>query len=340
MTSELTLKTEGDIATTSADEMAELSQMARETNKGMSQGSNLAVMKINYDETANVVERGEWVVGQKKDKETKEITEEGKKVIGFIPLAVRDRYSMFVNKKKELNCTSMLFDRNTSDMDAVVGNTHGYPCGPGCPYRAIGADPRCGAQKVAMGIAICEDGTKVECVAYIKGSSYMPFVDYLAAATVHRSGAGSMDVPAYSFVCMLGSVRKKNDGTVYFVGTFEKGSFVGMDNIKKFYSMVTSQVEPMIEAMNQAWAKGDEEKDDTPSTGVGAKPATSAPKPEPAAAAATSGSHFPTESSDMDEIPWEEGKTSAKAKPEPVVEAEANVDAEDWNNLIDSALEI
>lgn len=324
------MKTSGELATSSADEMAALQAMAAKTNKGMGQGGNsLPVLKINYDEDATLVKRGEWVVGQKKD-ESGTITDEGHKVLGFIPLAVRDRYSLFNNKDRSKNCSSPLFDRDTDDMDLVVGNNYGYPCGPGCPKRAIGIDNRCSAQKVAIGIAIAESGEKVECIAYMKGATYMPWVDYLASATVHRSEAGSMNVPAYSFVCMLGSKAEKNDGTRYFVGTFEKGQFIGMDNIKRFFEMVNDKIEPMIKAMNQTASSSEEKPED--STAKAAAAATTAEFVEP-----TPVKERLSSVDEMDEIPWEAETKEAAPKPEPI---EVEDTTEEWGSLIDDALNL
>lgn len=193
-----------EIAIQAAD-LEALAGIARESNKGVGNAS-IPVMKIQYDEDAKT-ERGVFVVGQKKN-EKGEIEDEGKVVKGFIILAVRDRYSLFDNKNKQNNCSSIMFLRG--DRQEIKGHKHGFFCGPECMYRDKSLTNYCKAQKVAFCIAICEDGSMVECVSYWHGNNYMPLADHVEKQLTRVVVNGKpVETPMFAWVNKYSTRKEK-----------------------------------------------------------------------------------------------------------------------------------
>lgn len=188
----------------------------------------LPILKINYD-PESIHPTGAWVVGQKKGQEG-EIVEEGQLAKGLIAVIIRKRYSFYVQKDPNKNCSSPIF----VDSDPVYGSKYGHNCKSGtCPHRAKDADPRCKAQWVVFGLALTDAGKLVDCMAYIQGTSYMPFDEFRTQITRAKLDSGFLQVPPFSYIIKLGSKKLKNGGTTYYQIDFKKGRMLsGADEVK------------------------------------------------------------------------------------------------------------
>ena len=188
---------------------------------------SLPVLKINYDGDS-VHPQGSWVVGQKKKDDA--IIEQGAAVKGLVILAVRNRYSLYVEADTSKNCNSPLHLQG----DSVRGSNYKHVCGRGCPNRAEGIDPRCQAQKVVYGLALTSDDKLVECVGYFKGSGYMPLANYVEKMTSVRAGSRYVTVPPFTFMTLLDSEKKKNGSVTYWVPIFSQGTNFSIEQIRQF----------------------------------------------------------------------------------------------------------
>jgi hypothetical protein len=197
---------------------AEAAEKLAKRYKAEDAGGNdsLPMLKINYDETSKVAEVGQWVVGQKKDQEGN-IAEEGNRAIAFIPIVMRNSYSLYDSKNTNNNCNSPIF----MDFSEIVrGSTHKEICGKKtCPWAAEG---KCKAQKVVFGVAITKSGL-IDCVGYFGGVSYMPITDYMAQAQKMEVGGITRKVPPYSYAASLDSEQKRNGAVTYFAPIFKRG---------------------------------------------------------------------------------------------------------------------
>lgn len=214
------------IMTLEEKQLAELAGMvaAEDSSKVV-----IPTLKINYDDESTFP-KGTWVVGQVKNREGV-IVEQGQEVKSLIILTVRNRWSYYSQLDTTKNCTSPLHVQGES----VRGSKYGHICGNSCPLRAEDANPRCKAQKVVLGVAITADGQAVDCVAYLAGTNYKPFLDYFRDLTKVRAKAGYVDVPPFTFVTnLLPPKKEKNGSTTYFVAQFERGAMLSMEQIKGF----------------------------------------------------------------------------------------------------------
>lgn len=197
---------------------AEAAEKLAKRYKAEDAGGNdsLPMLKINYDETSKVAEVGQWVVGQKKDQEGN-IAEEGSRAIAFIPIVMRNSYSLYDSKNTKNNCNSPIF---MDFFEIVRGSTHKEICGKKtCPWAAEG---KCKAQKVVFGVAITKGGL-IDCVGYFGGVSYMPITDYMAQAQKMEVGGITRKVPPYSYAASLSSEQKRNGAVTYFAPIFKRG---------------------------------------------------------------------------------------------------------------------
>lgn len=313
-----------EIAIQSTD-LEALAGIARETNKGVG-NTSIPVMKIQYDEDAKT-ERGVFVVGQKKN-EKGEIEDEGKVVKGFIILAVRDRYSLFDNKNKQNNCSSIMFLRG--DRKEIRGHKHGHVCGGECPWRDKSLTNYCKAQKVVFAIAICEDGSMVECVSYWHGNNYMPLADHVEKQLTRVVVNGKpVETPMFAWVNKYSTRKEKNQGTTFWVASLERAGFVGMDRIQKYAETVKNVVEPMIEDMNRRLF---ETKDNDAAPAVASAPAPVRPVAAPAPA--TPSSVLDT----MDTPPWNDVPKAVEPEVLPGPTPKASSSDGDWEKEIENML--
>jgi hypothetical protein len=175
-------------------------------------------LKINYDPDS-IHPRGEWVVGQKKDSDTGEISDEGKIVKGLVILVARNRWSYYNQKDTRANCNSPFYLRG----DIVRGSNYGNICGKTCPMRADGLQTRCKCQIVLFGKAITAEGEFIDCISYQGGASYMPVQNYIDSIERVKVKGGYIDVPLFASLTLLGSEKKRNEGTTYFVSALKQG---------------------------------------------------------------------------------------------------------------------
>jgi hypothetical protein len=302
------------LATLAEADLAALATMAKEASDVGGQQS-LPVLKFNYaDESA--YPKGCWVVGQKYDSDNGVILDEGHQVKALVVLAVKNGYNLYVETDRSKNCYSAIHNQN----ETVYGANYGYQCGRTCPHREQGVDPRCKAQKVVYGIAITEGGEMIDCVAYMKGTNYMPFVEYIEKAIKVKNGAKYIEIPTYAFTTLISSEKVKK----YYVGKYQRGTVFNMDQIKKFKEKreaveeyIASANIPVIEKANKA--RGIKEA----SAGVeAARVRSDAPVPHVGEAPP----------------PWE-GAIEVEAEPvEPSVAAAVSSDDDDIEDIISKAI--
>lgn len=279
-----TTTTDNALALQDAGILAQLSGMANREDKGSSNFESIPILKIQTDEDSKI-ERGKWVLSQKKDKDGK-IVDEGIEVIGMVIQVVRNRFSYY-NQKQKVSCQSPVFLRFNDPNFEVRGSKFGNVCGKTCSYRDAGLNPRCQAQKTVYGKALTVTGEFRDCVAYIKGSGYMPLDEYINEAfTVNVNGART-EIPPFSFVTMLSSEKKKNEGNTYWVPGFTRSpQMLDMKSITTF-SESRNAIYKCIEASNAYMAQKAIERPSASMAGLMAPPVAggySAPSATPVAA--------------------------------------------------------
>ena len=258
----------------SAEDLARMAGYAKADNDGVGR-NNLPALKINYDENSKY-ERGAWVLGQKKSKNDKGeeiITEEGTLVEKFIVLKVRNMYNMFPDPKKNPgieNCKSPIF----KDFEkGVRGNKYHYVCTSGeCPYRQENAPCKCKGQKLVFGIAVTDDGMK-DCVMYIKGDSYMPFVEFYKNLPNAEVNKQKFSLPVYAFINKITSEKKKNGTVTYYVAKFEKNSILSTADIDKLHDKAVNLEEDLDKSKSAYSADDEESTTTTPAAAVEVKAA-------------------------------------------------------------------
>ncbi len=212
-----TMTTSDAVTTNEAEILRQLSGHIRREDSG-GDLDQLPILKINYDGESKF-KVGSWVVGQKKDKDGN-ITDHGIQACKMIILSIRRRYSYYNQLDTTKNCSSTIY----TDGDQVVGNKYGHSCQSGdCPHRDIKVLPRCKAQWVLFGMAITEDAKLIDCMAYIQGSSYMPFSEFKKdkLLKIKLDDGGYMEVPPFAQIVNLETERQKNGGSTYFVVNFK-----------------------------------------------------------------------------------------------------------------------
>ena len=225
-----------------------LAGMVRKEDMG-DDAAQIPILKINYD-VESVHERGKWVVGQTKDADGN-ITEEGQLVKGLVVLMVKRRYSYYVQTDTAKNCNSIIF----SGGEAVFGSKYGHNCKSGdCPYRDKDLNPRCKAQWLVFGMALTEENKLVDCMAYVQGASYMPFDEHRRTITRLKGHAGYISVPPFAFMTLLGSEKRKNGGTTYFVAEFTRGQMFKEAQCEMFAAK-REEVDAAIVGMNSRVSK-------------------------------------------------------------------------------------
>ena len=183
----------------------------------------IPVLKINYDEDS-VYDKGVWVVGQMKDQQGV-IVDQGSLVNSLVLLTARHRYSYYVQGDPKAACSSPFFIQKPGAK--VVGHNYGYVCGKSCPFRAEGRIPRCKAQVAFFVSALTVDNKLIDSIVYLSGSGYMPGADYAKLATsqrVRNQKGQTMELPPFAFLTMLGTEKKKNQGTTYWEPRFTVGT--------------------------------------------------------------------------------------------------------------------
>ena len=234
------------------EQLQKLSAMAQEQNTSGSNGPKIPIVKINYDAESKY-KPGEWVVGQEKDKDGN-ISNEGKRVKGFVVFTVKRRYNLYSTTSKDENCCSPLFDFG----DEPRGIKHGYVCGKTCPFRdkETRGGNVCKAQLVPFGMAITDDNEAIFARIYVQGKSYMPFSEMIEKGCTIFSDGREYKLPTYAFMTMLSSVREKNGATTYYVGQFSRGNVFSMEQIEKFAAQLP-KTDDLIKDLNDLLKKED-----------------------------------------------------------------------------------
>jgi len=242
-----------EIAVMNASDLARLQGLANEQHLDNS-GPRVPILKINHDPESKH-HRGTWLLGQEKDKDGN-ITNEGRKVVGFITFDILRRFNHFNQTNKEENCCSKMHVQG----EVVRGNKHGYVCGPTCPFREKTRKPNCKAQLVPFGMAVTEDNELVFSRIFVQGDSYMPFSEGMDEARLYKADGKQWKLPTYAFMLKLSSEKKVNGGTTYYAGRFERGALFNMEQIEKFTTQLNKTADVVAE-LNAAWEKFGKPKD-------------------------------------------------------------------------------
>jgi len=263
MTNEMVKFTPGKVGTMS-EETAKRLAAAYNPNDSSEGGEAVPKLKINYDSDSKTAQPGEWVVGQ--TKKDGEITEEGDRALGFIPIVVRNSFSMYDEKDTSRNCNSPVF----KDWDEVVrGGTHKQICGKKtCSFAGAG---ECKAQKVAYGMALTQSKGFVDCMAYFSGVGYMPFADYIASTTKASIGGKLKKIPPFSYIASLGSEKQKKGSVTFYTPVLEKGGELSKDEdinslVKKrdeIYLMIDQKTAEFAERQKENGGGGKEAEHET-----------------------------------------------------------------------------
>lgn len=281
-----------NLVTIDAALAAELAALVNPSDTGSLKGPNIPKLKINNRAECGIP-LGAWVVGQQIDQEGN-VSEPGKQAKGLVIIAVRLQYSYYNHARREQNCTSTLF---VEGQRGITGIKHKHICASkndgvfSCPYRDRERNPHCGQQFVVYGVAITTDNQKIDCVAYVKGSSYMAFSNYLSDLVKIKTQNGYMEVPPFAFVTMLGAEVENKNGKSYYVSRFKRGQMIKSDALPHFVAK-REEVYAFIERQNQALLN-------EPNENGNGRPVTQAQTAPPAIAAP------PTVVEDDDEIPFD-----------------------------------
>jgi hypothetical protein len=207
---------------------------------------SIPVLRISYN-AKSIYPRGSWVLGQKLDKDQKEVIEQGQLVKQVVILLDRNKYSFISNIDGTKNCSSPIF-RNREE---VQGNKHHYTCNKSCPFRNKDNKESCSAQKMIFCYAIV-DGKSYECVMYLKGTSYMPIVEYLEEATKYTDESGKTHtLPSFSFRTNLASKSEVSKSKEYYVAVFSKGQWLNQESVDKLALKAKEIDETVIPTLNK-----------------------------------------------------------------------------------------
>lgn len=214
------------LAARSPEERAEILAL---TGQDSVQRDRVPHLKVNYLDIAdihgNTIKKGNFVFNQSsktveidvvyEDGET--ITEDRAENLGvdlgrstsITVLAVRQQYA-FYHEDANLKCSSQIFGNG----EVPVGNKLGYDCRGGkCPRRQPDLDKKekCTCSNVVMCLVDIEN-IPTPALLYVKGSSYMPFQEYLKSA-------GQFPLPYAP--TKIKTKQEKNGSVTYFTVSFD-----------------------------------------------------------------------------------------------------------------------
>ena len=250
---------------------------------------------------------GEWWLGRKY--EGRQVSVPGEKVKAIVIIDHYGQYSYYDQATNSNLCHSPMF---RSYPNGVRGSKFGFECGPKCPHRQ-GKKP-CKAQRVVFAIALTEEGDKIPCQYYVKGSGYMPFMEYVEKSSSMVMNGKMIDLPTFAYVTELSAKEQSNGDTIYFAPVFKFASLIPVEKLKSFQDMadqVRSYVEEEIKAQEK---KGDGQECAAPERVVH-----------------QSATPVREDMQDMDDMPWASGPTDPKV---------VGKEPDDVANLINSALGI
>ncbi len=199
------------------------------------------VLKINYEDCS--IRKGAWVIGQKR--ENGKLVNEGVEVKNFIILNVVYKY---YNPLEDGVCQSHFIK---SPSETAEGNRFKFNC-KFCKYRQIEGDKRCKFQMVIFGLAIVNKEL-IDCVMYLKGTSFMPVLDFLKSSCKEEVFDGKekkvFKVPYFSFIVGLNSIEMKNKSVTYFVPEFKKLQYLSEKDLEMIREKV-ADTEKYIQEWN------------------------------------------------------------------------------------------
>jgi hypothetical protein len=217
--------------------------------------SILPILKINYRFDSKIAKPGEFVLQQKvanvvvddKGKSTLAITEQGFKVDKIVVLKVRYQYNYYDNSNPKNNCRSKIYKPFETGM---VGNKYGYTCGPACPYREKGKNPKCNAQINVYANTLVE-GKWVDCVLFFHGVAYMPFNDfYKDLLTGVLINGTKTKIPVFRAVIGLESFAEQKGANPYWVPVFKVVDLISDAELPAF-KLKLDAVLSYVEAQNK-----------------------------------------------------------------------------------------
>lgn len=192
-------------------------------------GEKIPTIKVNYSDTpdvnGNTIKKGNFVYGQSsKTVEVDVVDEDGDaaieermedlgvdlgRIANITVLAYRQQYAFYSEDAKQ-RCNSQIFGTG----ETPVGSTLKHECRGGtCPRRKADVDKKekCTCQYVVL-CMVNVDGEEKPAMMYVKGSSFMPFSDYLKSA-------GQFPLPYAS--TKMKTKQEKQGSVTYFTVTFE-----------------------------------------------------------------------------------------------------------------------
>jgi hypothetical protein len=227
---------------------------------------------------------GDWYVGRKF--EGREVSIPGEKVAAIIVIDHYSQYSYYDKKTNKNLCHSPMFK---SYPNGIRGSKFGYACGPECPHKEA---KNCKMQKVVFCVAITVDGKKVPCIYYVKGMSFMPFVEYMKKATNQVINGNRVSLPSFAFVTELGTQEAVNGDTIYYSPIFKFSSLLPIEKLDELADLANQVADYVTTAPVTSEDNGDT-----------AVPPSAPPVSEPKTTYSQR-----EDMSTMDEAPWDNPK--------------------------------
>ena len=214
--------------------------------------------------------KSKYVVNQEfeKDKATGNVIKpifDGTVVNKLIILAMKQRYSRFVNGQPNQNCNSPYFLMHEIwDGLKVRGSNFKNICGKTCEFykKYPGNEDMqnlCKIEWVAFGIAIDGEGNEIPCIAHMGGTKYMPFQEYTNTAVKYNANGKNMKLPLFAFETnLLTPIKGQHQGKVFDIPVFGRGNVFAINDRERFdkYKKMAEQTIQQIEAMNSEMSDG------------------------------------------------------------------------------------
>lgn len=227
---------------------------------------------------------GEWYVGRKF--EGRNVAAPGEKVPAIVIIDHFGQYSYYDQATNSCLCHSPYF---RTFPNGVRGSKFGYECGPKCPHKEA---KRCKAQRVVFAIALTGNGDKIPCQFYVKGTAFMPFLEYIQKSSQMVMNGKLVDLPTFAYVTELSAREMVNGDTVYFAPIFKFHSLIPVDKLAAFQEMA-DQVRAWVEQENNHKPDQDDDQGASSVTQIN-QTATAAPAPTTTR----------QDMSSMDDVPW------------------------------------
>lgn len=221
------------LAPLSPEEMAEM--LALTGQDTALRAEKLPQIKINYsdlkDESGRTIPKGNFVYGQSSATVEVEVADEDGELsnelravdlgvdLGKTPkitvLVAKQQYAYY-NADPKQRCMSQVFGNG----ELPIGSNLKHNCRDkaACPRRKDGIvkDEKCSCQHVVICL-VDISGEQKPAIMYIKGSSFMPFNDYLKAANIANNGK---PMPVFMAPTKLKNSQEKDGSVTYYVTAF------------------------------------------------------------------------------------------------------------------------